>query len=91
MMEMTMARYELTARDSNNNRAVLTFFVADNGGHVYLETGANHGTTGQQICRGGAFRGFTVTSTPDRLADTARAWWAAHRAAARADRIELCV
>lgn len=57
-----------------------SFFVPSNGGYVRLDRGSSHGTTGQQICYGGGFRGNTITATPETLEREARKWWKQHLA-----------
>lgn len=52
------------------------FFMPDNGGHIYLEDGDNHGTFGRQICEGGGLRGSTVTATSeDMFKNECRRWY----------------
>jgi len=53
----------------------LTFFIPREGGYVYLERGARHGTLGDQICDGGDFRGATLSATPETLRDVAQRWY----------------
>lgn len=73
-----MARITINTRDVG----ALTFFVPDAGGHVRLESGANHGTLGQQICDGGRTIGNTLVANKSTLAAVARRWNKQRRAEA---------
>lgn len=74
-----MSRFTIKTRDHGDQ----SFFMPDNGGHVFLEIGANHGSLGRQICRGGRFLGDTVRSTPDGFENACRAWHKARMAVIR--------
>lgn len=75
-----MARFTIKTRTNGN----MEFFVPDDGGYVRLESGANHGSLGQQICDGGRLRGSTISANAASLEDTARRWYRSYRAAQRA-------
>lgn len=66
-----MARMTIKTRD----QGTLQFFVPDAGGYVRLESDAQPGTLGRQICEGGGFTGSTLQATPETLATVARRWW----------------
>lgn len=74
-----MARITINTRDVG----ALTFFVPDAGGYVRLESGANHGTLGQQICDGGGTMGNTLSADKTTLAAVARRWNKQRRARLR--------
>lgn len=72
-----MARFTIKTRQHGEQ----VFFCPDGGGYVRLESGANHGTLGRQICYGGGFSGNTISATPESLPKVCRAWWAQQRRA----------
>lgn len=74
-----MARFTIKTRTNGD----MDFFVPDGGGYVRLESGANHGTLGRQICTGGSFGGNTLMANKQTLEAVARRWYRAYRASQR--------
>lgn len=56
-----------------------TFFLASDGGHVYVDTNGKEGTLGEQICKGGHTNaGSTLTATEETLEKVCRNWLRKH-------------
>ena len=63
-----------TMRVRASSRQYLTFWCPDSGGYVRLESPQKPGALGRQICKGGGFRGETLTADAESLPRVARAW-----------------
>lgn len=65
---------ELTIKSTKLNRS-LTFFLACDGGYVYVNTNGKEGTLGEQICTSGMTNSVsTITATEATLEKVCRNW-----------------
>ena len=81
-MRMTIQAKREIETMTGTEKPKFEFWMRDSGGYVYLESAGHEGTTGQQICHGGAMSGDTVSASPKNFERVCRRWYRAYMRAA---------